>query len=57
MTYYCIMYFDEVHVFNIGTRESEIFVRIESRIESECSRLCVIIFIIDEQRCADSPGS
>jgi len=51
------MYFDEVHVFNIGTRESEIFVRIESRIESECSRLCVIIFIIDEQRCADSPGS
>ena len=54
----------------VRTCESGIFVRIESRIESGCSRLrvqcqlpqelCkneVIIIITDEQRCADSPGS
>ena len=44
--------------------QTEIFVRIESWIESGCSPLrvqCrlneVIIIITDEQRCADSPGS
>jgi len=49
----------------IGTCESEIFVRIESRIESAAairiksgySRLRVIVISTDEHRCADFLGS
>ena len=52
------IYITTVCRYNLGTYESEIFVRIKSRIESEYSRLRVIgLIITDEQRCANSPGS
>ena len=44
-------------LYKLGICKLEIFVRIESRIESGYSRLRVIIIITDEQRCADSLGS